>query len=285
MKLFIREITPPVVWKALGRIKSKVKGNRPAYCAAVYSSKMSFPTTLDDAWSSPNWTRWVNESVNDVLKSSSNELNIHQSSLLLAGAASAVSGKGNVSILDLGGGVGIYFPPIQKALGELALRTHYAVVDGKASCEEGRQNHKQENLAFFEFESDGLDRAKKWLGEVDVCNISGTLHYILDWREALTGIVEKLQSKFIVISRAPTPDLATEVGYVVQNITTKYGYCGSVGVVLIPSIKLIEEMSRLGYKLLFEQGWAGDAEWQWEAGCSSMEYRKITNKSFIFVKN
>lgn len=279
-----RSFTPPILWKALGRFIAKFKG-LPTYEAKVYSSVESCPTIVMDAWSSPFWLKHVETDGKEALRHSSKELNLHHSSLLTAILASLpLTRHKQVSVLDFGGGVGLYFRLVQGALNSLGVGTRYAVVDGPSSCAVGREMNKHHaNLQFFNSQEEGIKHAHDFLGSVDVCNIASTLHYIVDWRRTLEEII-KFQPSLIVISRAPTPDMAVQEGYVTQHITTKYGYCGAARVVLIPAVELTDAMSSLGYTLLMEQGWTGDANWYWEAGCTSTKYRQLTNRAFIFIK-
>ena len=283
-KKFAHSLTPPIFWIALRRLFALIKG-RPTYEPTVYSSVDACPIISDDIWSNSRWLKHVEADGKEALRQPSKELNMHQSSLLIAALASTpLGGQKQVSILDFGGGVGLYFPFLQNTLSFLGVIPRYAVVDSPTSCEVGRRLNKQEgNIQFFNSHERGLNLAHDFLGFIDVCNISSTLHYILNWREALQTVVQ-LSPRLIIISRAPTPDMASHEGYVIQHIATKYGYCGAARVVLIPAALLIDAMESMGYSLLIEQGWVGDAQWCWEAGCSSTPYQQLTTRSFVFIR-
>jgi putative methyltransferase (TIGR04325 family) len=282
---FLRSLLPPIFQNALRRIIATVKG-RPTYEPIVYSSADACPAVSDGVWSSVEWLTHVETDGRRELAYKGKDLNIHQLALVTAAVASLRNREGaSISILDFGGGVGLYFNLVQTTLRTLGIQSRYAVVDTHSSCEVGRRVNRDElNLRFFDLYQSGLNQAHDFLGVVDVCNVSSTLHYCLNWRDTLEDII-KLFPKLICISRAPTPDKASQEGYVIQHITTKYGYCGAAKVVLIPADVLIETMEYMGYKLLFEQGLAGDARWYWEAGCSSVEYRQLTTRAFVFIRH
>ena len=190
-----------------------------------------------------------------------------------------------VTIIDLGGGVGIYYTLIKRITTQIGIKLKYAVVDGAENCRNGTAFHgASEEIRFFDFNDHGIAQASQFLGQVNVLNICGTLHYILDWKAALNS-ASQLNPTVICISRAPTPDLADTEGYVIQHIHNSLGYCGQVQVVLIPRKKLISEMQRLDYFLFAEQGNSGDARWYWEEGVSDQIFFQQTVRQFLFLSN
>ncbi len=195
-----------------------------------------------------------------------------------------INSKMSTRILDLGGGCGMYFPVVNSFFFKLGMGLKYAVVDGMSSCKIGSACFsKCTDIKFFNFQQNGVSKACQWLGKVDLVNCAGTLHYLLDWKEAILNITA-LEPRMVVVSRHPTPDNAIKEGYVLQNVTTIKGYCGIVPVVLIPRNLLFLEMASQGYECIAENGSLGDANWYWQEGCSQDEFKIITNRSFVFFK-
>jgi len=172
---------------------------------------------------------------------------------------------------------------IKRIADTVGIKVKYAVVDGASSCESGNKFFNSPNdISFFDFRESGVERARKFLGRVDVCNISGTLHYIPDWRPVLR-VVRDLNPYVVCISRAATPDCSDVEGYVIQHVTSSLGYCGDIKVVLIPRNMLISEMKLLGMELVSQQGNDGDGNWFWGAGCSDSRFYKQTHRQFLFI--
>jgi putative methyltransferase (TIGR04325 family) len=290
----LRDILPPLLLAQLRRAKVLLTGSRPMYESQVYLSADDLPLVPNDVWDSENWIESlhivsaVKEHGLGAGLDDDGILNINASALLLASLISLQKGgppKKAVRILDIGAGLsGGFYLAMQKRLSSRAVNLQYAVVDGRLNCDLGSNFFaSRSNIEFFDFESVGLEAAAKYLGEIDVCNISSTLQYIIDWKEALASIV-RVHPGAIVISRTPFPDHAAIEAYGIQNITTHKGYCGKAKVVMIPRKKLIEEMASHGYECLAEHGSAGDASWYWQAGCKRKVYFSLTNKCFVFVK-
>jgi putative methyltransferase (TIGR04325 family) len=264
-----------------------LKGLKPAYESRIYESIDALPIVEEDTWNHPLWIGHVINSLNIVDSCQHANLNIHQTGLVSAvQAASIVCGKTDtITILDLGGGVGTYYPVIKRIASKIGLKLKYAVVDGAENCRNGTNIFcRQSDIRFFDFNHNGIESARGFLESVDVCNISSTLQYILDWRAALKNVSE-LNPTAICISRAPTPDNADQEGYVIQHVTSSLGYCGRVRVVLIPRTKLISELERLNYSLLSESGHSGDGNWYWQEGVSDEIFFQQTIRQFLFLSS
>jgi putative methyltransferase (TIGR04325 family) len=290
----LRDILPPLVWNQLRRVKVIINGGHSVYEPHICFSPDDLPLIQEDVWVSKNQIE--SQSIFSATKefglgaglNDDGVLNINASALLLASLISLQKGeppKKAVRILDIGAGLsGGFYLAMQKRLSSMAVSLQYAVVDGRLNCDLGsRFFASRSNIEFFDFESAGLEAAAKHLGEIDACNISSTLQYLIDWKEALASIV-RVRPGTIVISRTPFSDHAETEAYGIQNVSTSKGYCGKAKVVMIPGKMLVQEMANHGYECLVEHGAAGDASWYWQAGCKRKDYFSLTNRCFVFVK-
>ena len=307
-----KDLLPPLMWSCLRRLKLLLSGGHPIYEPRVFMTHEEIPPVVENVWASGNWIE--SQYIFTALQKhgAGAELNVYQplnvnaSSLLLASGISLhlteVKGpvmdhlkdtpflhenevlKKTVEILDIGGGLsGGFYPEMQKHLSAMGLGLKYAIVDGRMNCEFGEKFfHSHKNIKFYDFDTGGLEMAAHSLGSIDVCNLSSTLQYILDWRSAIASIIS-LRPRTIAISRTPFSDSAETEAYGIQHVSTHKGYCGRAKVVMIPRVMLIQEMQRHGYDCWAEHGTTGDASWYWQAGCQRQAYFPQANRSFIFV--
>ena len=291
--VLFKDLLPPLMWSHLRRLKLLLSGGYPIYEPRVFMTYQETPPNVADVWASENWIQ--SQFIFTALQKNGAgaELNVYQplnvnaSSLLLASQISlqkSESHKKSVEILDVGGGLsGGYYPEMQKHLLAMRLGLKYAIVDGRMNCEFGEKFfHSHENIKFYDFGTDGLEAAAHYLGSIDVCNLSSTLQYILDWRSAIASITS-LRPRTIVISRTPFSDSAETEAYGVQHVSSNKGYCGRAKVVMIPRAMLVQVMEQHGYECWAEHGTTGDASWYWQAGCQRKAYFSQTNRSFVFV--
>ena len=293
LKSLFQDLLPPLLRSKLRLFKLLLSGGRPMYDPRVFMSPEEIPSVEEDVWASRNWVESQYIFTAAKTHGAGCELNVYQplnvnaSSLLLATLIALQKigpNKKSVGILDIGGGLsGGFYPEMLKHLSAMEVALQYAIVDGRANCELGNKfflSHK--NIRFYDFESGGLEAANRYLETIDVCNLSSTLQYILDWRSAIANVVARRPCA-IAISRTPFCDTAEAEAFGIQYITTNKGYCGRAKVVMIPRILLIQEMQKHGYDCWAEHGAAGDTSWYWQAGCKRTEYLPQTNRSFIFV--
>lgn len=271
----------------------RLSGDHPIYESRVYMTPEEIPAVMEDVWASGNWID--SQSIFNAVKTHGagaelsvyQPLNVNASNLLLASLISLQKSESNkkaVRVLDIGGGLsGGFYPEMQKHLIAMGLGLKYAIVDGNLNCEFGEKFfHAHGNIKFCNFETGGLEVAAHYLGSIDVCNLSSTLQYILDWKSAIASIVN-LRPRAVAISRTPFSDAAQTEAYGIQHVSTNKGYCGRAKVVMIPRAMLLQEMELHGYDCLAEHGAVGDASWYWQAGCNRKAYFSQTNRSFVFV--
>jgi putative methyltransferase (TIGR04325 family) len=291
LKGILLGLMPPIMVRAVKLTKSTLRklfqvGHPPQYSPSVYLDVKDIPNIEEDVWSHPNWLGHVKKSLES---SQQQDLppNIHISDLLGCFLASAnlYQRVEKLGVIDIGGGVGLYYPYVKKLADKLRLNVRYSVIDGPGNCRYGASYFKSdETIRFFEHTKSAIVSAIGHSGAKSVFNMSSTLHYILDWSGFLAEMTSH-KPEVICISRFPSSDNATVTAYGIQNITTALGYCGRAKVVLLSSEMLKDEMSRLGYCVVSENGVDGDSTFYWEHGCSNAQYKKITLKSLVFVRN
>jgi putative methyltransferase (TIGR04325 family) len=150
--------------------------------------------------------------------------------------------QGTLRILDLGGGLGPCFSAITRNLENV----EYHIVDGKNSCAKGQELYKDDPRVSFS--TSLLDQKHLY----DIGMFSSALQYIEDWKAALAD-VERITGDFLILNRMPVffrPTLAIR-----QNL-----YLGEplacIGVVwhwIFSYQELLDEVSRLGFGLVYEQ--------------------------------
>ena len=267
------------------RIVRWFRGKKPNYEPAVFKNYGDVPISDEDIWKSSNWIEAVKLTLDDNIVDSTPS-NIHQSDLVTAMLyiASAESSSNIISVIDIGGGVGVYYPRAVKAMKKIGYDLRYAVVDGQANCEHGRLSFRDNDKPlFFDFEENGLESAIEFCGGSPVINIASTIHYIPEWRRFLADITS-YQPPVICISRFPSADNAKEEAFAVQNIYSNLGYCGKATVLMLPGHVLISEMKHQGYECIIKKGVLGDSNWYWDLGCADENYYQISLMSYVFVK-
>jgi putative methyltransferase (TIGR04325 family) len=121
------------------------------------------------------------------------------------------AGRGNVSVLDWGGGIGHYFVYARKLYPELAL--DYVVKDLPCLCEAGRQLVPE--ATFISDEARALSR------RYDLVFASSSLHYTRD----CYGLLDRLcaaSARWLMITR--TPFVETHDDFVVVQRPHSFGY-------------------------------------------------------------
>jgi putative methyltransferase (TIGR04325 family) len=121
--------------------------------------------------------------------------------------------RGDISVLDWGGGIGHYAIISRRLMPELTIR--YTVKDLPALCRAGRENLPE---VTFVSEDDGC------LGErYDLVFASGSLQYENDWRRLLSRLAASSRS-WLYVARLPVV-VRAETFAVIQR-PQAYGYRG-----------------------------------------------------------
>jgi len=233
MKKIICELTPPLLWKSLKRLKSLLidrNGNKDKYIEWEY---------MPDAWQTanndPKIKGWDVESVLEAYKSNwSNFLQTLEGTFPLGMSPESSSGrrtdmmfhnlimtfayalalasryKSSISMLDWGGGIGHYYLISQHLVPELKIDYHCKDVPTLANY--GKQLFPQAH--FYEDET-CLDR------KYDFILVSGSLHYAQDWAATLRGLAQAT-SGYLLVTRLPVVQKASS--YVMVQRPYQYGY-------------------------------------------------------------
>jgi putative methyltransferase (TIGR04325 family) len=144
--------------------------------------------------------------------------------------------QGALSVLDVGGGLGISYAYLKAGLSDrVSLR--YQVCEVKELCAEGRKLFKGNREVSF---SETIPTAEN---EIDIVQFCSSLQYIDDFRSVIATVCV-LRPKYIYVLKIP-------VGSAETFATGQYNLPGSVTPVwFINFAELVQEFSRHGYKLI-----------------------------------
>jgi putative methyltransferase (TIGR04325 family) len=126
--------------------------------------------------------------------------------------ARAAAGRGSISVLDWGGGIGHYAAIARAVLPE--IRIEYTVLDLPGACAAGRRVQPE-----VRFESDAAECLSR---RYDLVFASGSLQYAADWRGVL-GQFAAVAGRWVFLSRTPFVDGAPSF-VVVQRPWSAGGY-------------------------------------------------------------
>lgn len=281
----IANIMPPIARDFADYILNKRMFRKPRYSPKVYDSPEQIPLVADGVWDSANWLRHVEESLDRALKSTA--VSIPQHDLGMAVSILAAHRPGHkISVVDIGGGGGLYYPYISSICSEAAF--NYWVIDSQKNCDVGRQRlSESRNLYFLDSETEDLAAflSNRTIQEDErlIINLSSTLQYILEWRDFLTFIAG-FKADFICLTRFPAHSDAEQSAFAVQNIYTANGWCGSTPVVCFAEAEVVAHLRYLGYVLVSNRFAALNDTKYWDRGCSNDAYKRITLKSLVFCK-
>ena len=99
----------------------------------------------------------------------------------------------SVRVIDVGGGYGDNYHDIARALGRLADRVQYTVVDNPIQCELGRTYHTRKGIDFVS----EMPRAR-----FDIAVVVGVLQLLQDWKAFVSELTTCVEDS-IFVSRAP----------------------------------------------------------------------------------
>lgn len=184
------------------------------------------------------------------------------------------------TIIDFGGGVGMYWPAL-KAQNKARRAGDFVVVDNEKNCISGKALF---GIQGVRFESD-FDRAIKAAGTIHLLNVASTLHYCLD-HEAVIAMLCSSSAKFIVVSRHPAPADGLPIAHTIQNVSTVKGFCGRIPVVLISVKALSDLMLAHGYTLIADYYGETDPGKYWKHSRTPVvaEFLRIVDHALVFQK-
>lgn len=225
-KAFLRDLTPPLAWRALGRLRTRPD-------AAPDAPQFEH---VPDAWERPLGSEWDTAAIAETYRAkwprfvdlvdgtgplgiahesdltSREDLATHNTVLSFAYAAARAARGGRLSVLDWGGGCGHYALLARAALP--AVEVAYTARDVPALVDLGADVLPGDR--FVSDDDAALDRT------YDLIVVSGALHYARDWR-ALVARLAAHTGRSLLLTRLPVADGVASFPYV-QRVPAGYGY-------------------------------------------------------------
>lgn len=278
-KRFIRQITPPFLVPLARSIFHLLKPISPIY-EGLYLKRDQLPPVTSNPFEHPNWITYVGARA-ESRKLGVATQDMHEMCLSLISSLACQQALGaSRTVIDFGGGVGMYWPAV-KAQNKSRMATKFVVVDSPSNCETGRMLFGTDGVEFFP----ELEQAVAKNSTIHVLNVASTLHYCLEY-EAVIALLCRSQATFIIISRHPAPEDGQPVAYAIQNVTTVKGFCGQIPVILL-SVQLLEAlMCKNGYTLIADYFNDADADKYWKGSKQeiSVGYASIIEHAIVFQR-
>lgn len=255
IKDVIRDLTPPIIWRNLSKIKQQYKQQKTAYIEWEYIPEGWEREQKDDkikGWNvesvleayKTNWPGFVANLETELPLGFSPEANgenrtnlMFHNIIMTYGYALSIASrnKTKISILDWGGGIGHYYLISQKLVPDLMIDYHCKDVPILA-------NYGQSLFPNAHFYSEESCLNKKY----DFVVASTSLQYAKDWQNTLQGLA-KATGEYLFITRLPIVHKADSYVMVQRpyqyNYDTEYlGWCLNKG-------EFIKTAQTLGLKL------------------------------------
>lgn len=286
IKRLIKQCIPPIITSLLSTVllKLKMKSKRSPYQFKVDVDHHNLEFAENDLWQHPNWVKNVHQSL--VNARGKKELTVHQDTLNLGFdiVRASTPAQENITILDFGGGVGLNYYAFKN---NTCLEQHacnFLVVDNPKSIAIGQEEFRDDAgvqlMVTEDFFAASIQQSLK--DQQVILNLSSLLHYILDWQSLLDDLL-KLNPKAICISRFPLCLDAKQQAFAIQDVTTRFGYCGSTKVVLFSGGDLETFMHSRGYQKVSDQT-SSLYNFFWN-GCSMPEYERVAAKAYLFLRS
>ena len=230
IKNIVREITPPLLWKAIVKIKNSLKYQSPDYVEWEYipegwerqnqdpNIKGWNVTSVLEAYQA-NWPTFIENLETNLPfgispeSSSKERVDITFHNIIITyGYVLAIASrhKTELSILDWGGGIGHYYLISQKLVPHVTIDYHCKDVPVLA-------HYGQELFPEAHFYSDELCLKRQY----DLVFASASLHYSQDWQDTLKKLAEATKG-YLFITRLPTVHHVPS--YVMVQRPYQYGY-------------------------------------------------------------
>ncbi len=279
LKKLLQELTPPIIFSALRKAYQRAKIGIPIF-DGIYYSLVALPRIEENPFAHPNWISYVGPRA-ESRRGGASYQDMHEMCLSLIGSMlPEVHDEAPWTIIDFGGGVGMYWPAL-KAQNKARRTGDFVVVDNEKNCISGKALFGTEGVRF---EPD-FDRAIKAAGTVHLLNVASTLHYCLD-HEAVVAMLCSSGAKFIVVSRHPAQADGLPIAYTIQNVSTVKGFCGRIPVVLISVKALSDLMLAHGYTLIADYYSETDPGKYWKHSRTPIaaEFLHIVDHALVFQK-
>lgn len=232
MKALIKQFLPPILLSLVRHLIPRQK------LLGLYEGRFDLAPNLGalDVFASESWMKHVSNNLRGMPKLNYQHTFYNNHDLLLS---LLVAMKESTIVMDFGGGVG---------LGSFWARSQsdncesYIVVDNAENVKIGRNFFSTDKrIQFFETIPE-----KK----VDVLNINGTLHYIVDWENVLLKLLD-LKPEYVLMSRHISVEGLRSQQYTVQDLDPH----GKQLVTLVPEDELLKVFQRNRYSIL--GNWVG----------------------------
>lgn len=246
----------------------------------LYRNPVDVPLITGNPFAHPNWLSYVDVRAESRKNGVANQ-DMHEMCLSLIGSALPASDElGLQSIVDFGGGVGMYWP-VLKAQNKAAVKIEFVVIDNEKNCATGKRLFGGQGVVFL---SD-FEQAIKDHANIKVLNVASTLHYCLDYEQTIAMLCGS-KANYIVVSRHPAQEDGLPVAYTVQNVVSINGNCGQIPVVLLSVKALAGLMSEHGYMLIADYCSDADPDKYWKYAKTPVptEFLRIIDHAMVFQR-
>lgn len=247
----------------------------------LYRNQAELPLINKNPFAHPNWIAYAGSRARSRKNGVTNQ-DMHEMCLsLIASIMPAANKEEPQTIVDFGGGVGMYWPALM-AQNKAEVNTEFLVIDNESNCIEGKRLFGDQGVDFQSNFAHAIQSKKN----ITVLNVASTLQYCMDY-EHVVAMLCGIRAKFIVVSRHPAPDDALPITYTVQSVTSIHGFCGQIPVVLLGVDTLSALMKKHGYTLIADYYHDADPGkyWKYTKKTIPTEYSRIIDHALVFQCN
>ena len=278
IKNIVKKYCPAFMFSALKKIYGEILNLGTPIYDGIYEDLSQVPKIKDNPFEHPSWISYVSTRAESRKNGVTNQ-DMHEMCLsLLASIMPATDEPESQSIIDFGGGVGMYWPVV-RAQNKALINTEFVVIDSKENCVKGK---KLLGDLGVDFQLD-FEQAIKDHPNIKILNVASTLHYCLDYAPVISMLCSS-KARFIVVSRHPAQDDGLPVAYTVQNVVSPNGFSGQQPLVLISVQTLAGLMNEHGYSLIAD--YYSDADpvkyWKYTKTPVPAEFLRIIDHALVF---
>lgn len=280
VKDLLRQLIPPLLFSMLRRLYKHFNVETPIY-DGLYRNQAELPSIDENPFAHPNWIAYASSRAQSRKEGVTNQ-DMHEMCFsLIASMMPVMNAKEPQTVVDFGGGVGMYWPALM-AQNKAEVNTEFLVIDNENNCIEGKKLFDAQGVDF----QSNFSLATQSKKNISVLNVASTLQYCMDYEHVVTMLCG-IRAKFIVVSRHPAPDHALPIAYTVQNVTSIHGFCGKMPVVLLGVDTLAGLMRKHGYTLIADYYSDADPEkyWRYAKKTIPTEYARIIDHALVFQCN
>lgn len=277
VKNLFRQLTPPLLFSMLRSLYKHFNVETPIY-EGLYRNQGELPSIDKNPFAHPNWIAYVGGRARSRMSGVTDQDMREMCLSLIGSIMPATSELEPQTIVDFGGGVGMYWPALM-AQNKAEVNTEFLVIDNESNCIEGKRLFGDQGVDF----QSNFTHATQSKKNINVLNVASTLHYCMHY-ENVVAMLCGIRAKFIVVSRHPAPDDALPITYTVQNVTSIHGFCGQIPVVLLGVDTLSGLMKKHGYTLIADYYSDADPEKYWKYAKKTIpaEFARIIDHALVF---